>query len=250
VLASRSAPRHDFTELSSVAHQIRDLRAPNLILTGQAVDIGTGAPDIPALHDGSRSPGSRHLPIQELATLAAAEDQDFKPFWLSHALLCLCRLSVVLHRGGQPPPRDGARRARLRLAAPRSGRRPSEACRPSRGAAGPRHAPLCSCSIWRSSMRFQGGARGSLVPVVGRPLSQQTTRVPGSAAPPACVMARPSSRRRWSGRPGLTRARWRATTCCATACPTATSTPSTSPPVRDCGSWSRNRREACRTAAP
>src|SRR5262249_2368435 len=184
-------------KLCSVAHQIRDLRAPNLILTGQGVDVGTGAPDIPALHDGSPSPGSRHLPSQELATLAAAEDQDFKPFWLSHALLCLCRLSVVLHRGADPP-RDGARRARVRLAAPRSGRRPSEACRPSRGAAGPRHAPLCSCSIWRSSMRFQGGARGNLSPVVGRPLSQQTTRVPGSAAPPACVMARPSSRRRWS----------------------------------------------------
>ena len=94
---------------------------------------------------------------------------------------------------------------------------------------GPRHAPLCSCSIWRSSMRFQGGARGSLSPVVGRPLPQQTTRVPGSAAPPACVMARPSSRRRWSGRPGLTCARWRAITCCPTACRTTTSAPSTSP---------------------
>src|SRR5262249_41973114 len=90
-------------KLCSVAHQIRDLGAPNLILTGQAVDVGTGAPDIPALHDGSPSPGSRHLPSQELATLAAAEDQDFKPFWLSHALLCLCRLSIVLHRGGQTP---------------------------------------------------------------------------------------------------------------------------------------------------
>src|SRR5262245_55416424 len=90
-------------KLCSVAHQIRDLGAPNLILTGQAVDVGTGAPDIPALHDGSPSPGSRHLPSQELDTLAAAEDQDFKPFWLSHALLCLCRLSIVLHRGGRPP---------------------------------------------------------------------------------------------------------------------------------------------------
>jgi hypothetical protein len=140
-----------------------------------------------------------------------------------------CAGSQSFSIGGADPPRDGARRARVRLAAPRSGRRPSEACRPSRGAAGPRHAPLCSCSIWRSSMRFQGGARGSLSPVVGRPLSQQTTRVPGSAAPPACVMARPSSRRRWSGRPGLTCARWRAITCCPTACRTTTSAPSTSP---------------------
>src|SRR5262245_45184209 len=31
-------------ELRGVAHQIRDLRAPNLILTRQAVNVGTGAP--------------------------------------------------------------------------------------------------------------------------------------------------------------------------------------------------------------
>jgi hypothetical protein len=80
-------------ELRSVVHQVRDLGAPNLILAGQAVDVGTGAPDIPALHDGSPSPGARHIPSQELATLPTAEDQDLKPLWWSHALLSVRALS-------------------------------------------------------------------------------------------------------------------------------------------------------------
>ena len=29
---------------------------------------------------------SRHMPSQQLATLSAANDQDFKPFWLRHEL--------------------------------------------------------------------------------------------------------------------------------------------------------------------
>src|SRR5262245_18425062 len=82
------------TRYATFALQISFLLARQLI-------VGTGAPDIAALHDGSSSPGSRHLPSQELATLAAAEDQDFKPFWLSHALPCLCGLSVVLHQRGR-----------------------------------------------------------------------------------------------------------------------------------------------------
>src|SRR6266436_1302353 len=49
-------------ELRGMVRQMRNLRAPNLILTGQAVDVGTGAPDPPALHDGSLSPRSRHMP--------------------------------------------------------------------------------------------------------------------------------------------------------------------------------------------
>jgi len=69
-----------------MARQMRDLRAPNLILAGQAVDIGTGAPDVPALHDGSLSPRLRHMPSQELATESTAKDQDFEPFWLRHDL--------------------------------------------------------------------------------------------------------------------------------------------------------------------
>jgi hypothetical protein len=77
-----------------MARQMRDLRAPNLILAGQAVDIGTGAPDVPALHDGSLSPGLRHMPSQELATESTAKDQDFKPFWLRH-VFPPCAFSVI-----------------------------------------------------------------------------------------------------------------------------------------------------------
>src|SRR5215468_7040184 len=50
----------------------------------------TGPGAQPALDDGGPSPRSRHVPSQELATLAAAEDQDFKPLRLSHALSSVC----------------------------------------------------------------------------------------------------------------------------------------------------------------
>jgi hypothetical protein len=51
-------------EVRGVTRKMCDPRAPNLILTGQAGDIRTGAPDPPALHDGSPSPRSRHMPTQ------------------------------------------------------------------------------------------------------------------------------------------------------------------------------------------
>src|SRR5262249_46249568 len=71
-------------ELRTIARQMRHLRAPNLVLAGHAVDIGTGAPNIPALHDDSLSPGLRHMPSQELAANSTTKDQDFIPFRLSH----------------------------------------------------------------------------------------------------------------------------------------------------------------------
>src|SRR5262249_50002078 len=43
-------------ELGGVTRQMRDPRAPNLVLAGEAGDIGTGAPDPAALDDGSPSP--------------------------------------------------------------------------------------------------------------------------------------------------------------------------------------------------
>jgi hypothetical protein len=51
-------------ELRGVLHQMCDPRAPNLILAGQAGDVGTGAPDPPALYNGSPPPRSRHMPSQ------------------------------------------------------------------------------------------------------------------------------------------------------------------------------------------
>src|SRR5882762_2808681 len=51
-------------ELPSAMRQMCDPRAPNLILAGQAGDVGAGAPNPPALHDGSPPPRSRHMPSQ------------------------------------------------------------------------------------------------------------------------------------------------------------------------------------------
>src|SRR5438093_6111145 len=66
--------------LRGTARQMRNLRAPNLIFAGQAIDIGTRAPDIPALHDSSLLPRARHMPGQELATRSTAKNQDFVVF--------------------------------------------------------------------------------------------------------------------------------------------------------------------------
>jgi hypothetical protein len=52
------------TELRGVTRQMRDPRAPNLIPAGQAGDVGAGAPDSPALDDGSPTPRSRHMSSQ------------------------------------------------------------------------------------------------------------------------------------------------------------------------------------------
>src|SRR5262249_6842782 len=76
--------------LGAVAHQRRYLCAIDLVLAGQAVDVGTGATDPATLHDGRPSTRSRHMPRQELAAYAAAKDQDFKSFRLGHACLRWC----------------------------------------------------------------------------------------------------------------------------------------------------------------
>ena len=72
-------------ELRAVTHVMRDLRTPNLVLGGQAGDVGTGAPDPSPLDDRRLSPGPRQLPGQELARLSTAKDQDLIPFRLRHA---------------------------------------------------------------------------------------------------------------------------------------------------------------------
>src|SRR5262252_529433 len=71
-------------ELRCALRQMRDPRTPNLVLAWQAGDVGTGAPDPPALDDGRPSPRSRHMPSHLLAALATAKDQDFKLFWFRH----------------------------------------------------------------------------------------------------------------------------------------------------------------------
>src|SRR5262245_29296811 len=107
-------------------------------LLGRQLMLGQEPPIYRRSTTAVRRP-DRHLPSQELATLAAAEDQDFKPFWLSHALPCLCGLSVVLHRGGQTP-RGTERGERGCDSLPSLRAPPVRSMPPSRVAAGPRHA--------------------------------------------------------------------------------------------------------------
>src|SRR5262245_60938560 len=73
--------------LGAAAHQRCDLRALDLVLAGQAVDVGTGAPDPTALHDGRPSTRARHVPREEFAARAAAENQDLESFHLRHGFL-------------------------------------------------------------------------------------------------------------------------------------------------------------------
>jgi hypothetical protein len=61
-----------------VAHEMRSLRAPDLVLAGHAGDVRTGAPDPSALHHGGSPSGSRHMPSDELACRSAAKHQDFE----------------------------------------------------------------------------------------------------------------------------------------------------------------------------
>ena len=72
------------TELRCVTRQMRDPGAPNLILAGKAGDVGTGAADPPAFHDGGTSPRSRHMPSEQLPAKSAAKDQNFNRFRLRH----------------------------------------------------------------------------------------------------------------------------------------------------------------------
>ena len=73
--------------LGAVANQRCDLGALDLVLAGQAVDVGTGATNPSSFHDGRPSPRSRHVPRQELATRATAKNQDFNSFRLRHGFL-------------------------------------------------------------------------------------------------------------------------------------------------------------------
>src|SRR5262249_35282639 len=75
-------------EVRALARQMRDPRAPNLVLAGQAGDVGAGAADPPALDDGSPPPRLRHVPSQCLAALSAARVR---------------RLYLLRSRHGLPP---------------------------------------------------------------------------------------------------------------------------------------------------
>jgi hypothetical protein len=66
-------------------------RAPDLVLAGQAVGVGTGTADQLAFNDGGAMPGFGHVPGQIFAAFAATEDEHFKVFRLGHFQLLVVR---------------------------------------------------------------------------------------------------------------------------------------------------------------
>jgi len=54
---------------------MRDPRAGNFVLAGHAGDIGTGAADPSALHNGGSPSSFRQMPGYEFATGSTAEDE-------------------------------------------------------------------------------------------------------------------------------------------------------------------------------
>src|SRR5262245_29110085 len=73
--------------LRGVAHEMGDPRARDLVLARHAGDVGTGAADPLAFHDGSPPSGCCHLPGDELAASSAAKHEDVVPFGLGHGFL-------------------------------------------------------------------------------------------------------------------------------------------------------------------
>jgi hypothetical protein len=83
-------------EVCSVMHQVGDLRAPDLVLAGEAVDVRARAANPTALHHGGPSPRARHVPGQIHAAISTAKDKGFNPFWLRHGYLLSRVISLCL----------------------------------------------------------------------------------------------------------------------------------------------------------
>src|SRR5262249_9057114 len=75
------------TEFGGVAHEMGDPRARNLILAWHTSDVGTGAANPLAFHDGSPPSGCCHLPGHELAASSAAKHEGVVPFGFGHGFL-------------------------------------------------------------------------------------------------------------------------------------------------------------------
>src|SRR5262249_2406999 len=77
-------------ERGGMPHDMGHPRARNLVLARQAGDIRARAADPFALDNRSALAGLGHMPSNELAPSATAEDQDFELFWIGHHLLLVC----------------------------------------------------------------------------------------------------------------------------------------------------------------
>src|SRR5262249_37978320 len=70
----------------SVAHEMRDPRACDLVFARQAGDVGAGASDPFAFNGCCALTRLRHVPGDELAAGSAAKNQDVVPLRLGHIL--------------------------------------------------------------------------------------------------------------------------------------------------------------------
>jgi hypothetical protein len=92
-----------------VPHGIRGIRAPDLVLAGQAVDVRAGAANPPALDDGHPLPGLRQVPGDILPRFAAAQDNPIIAFRFGHVPVRSRHAKSLVNRKGPP----AARRMRL-----------------------------------------------------------------------------------------------------------------------------------------
>src|SRR4029077_16632700 len=73
-------------ELRCMVHQLRHLCTPDLVLAGQARNVGTGAPNPSPLHNGGPPPRACEVPSKQLPSLSAAEDHSVEPLRFGHVL--------------------------------------------------------------------------------------------------------------------------------------------------------------------
>src|SRR5215813_6534738 len=86
--------------LGAMTHERCDFRALNLVLAGQAIDVGARPTNPSSLHHRRASSRSRHVPREELPACTTAENENFDIFRLHVDLLRVMRLFAV-RRGGR-----------------------------------------------------------------------------------------------------------------------------------------------------
>src|SRR5262249_16760483 len=74
------------SELCAMAREVRDVRAPYLVLARHAVDVRARAADPLALDDRRAPTRSSQVPCEQLPTLSTAHDERVVPFRGSHKL--------------------------------------------------------------------------------------------------------------------------------------------------------------------
>src|SRR6266568_58553 len=96
------------TELRTVTRQMRDLRAPNLVLAGQTGDVGAGAADPATLTTTVRRPNcaicqANSLPLLPLPRTRMSNCSGWDMMFLDELLIIAQRIVVVGDADDSPP---------------------------------------------------------------------------------------------------------------------------------------------------